>query len=644
MKKLVITAVCLVAMGNTIAQEVSKVEQLDSVTIITKAPLARKNSGKIVATISQETLEKSKGKSVAQLVNEVSGIEINGSRSNEGQNLGYFVRGGRNRQVVILLDGVQMNDPSHISNDFDLRLLTPSTIERIEIIKGASSVLYGSGAATAVISITTKAASEKPIAASLTSSMGTNSASKKNDSEHTLQEFTNAISLNGTLNKFFYDASFSNRYADGLSAIAAPEGDTRFEADVFNRYNGRINLGYRFKKDISVSRFFSFNKFKSGFDDFSYNDADYESISQQLNTGGHFEWKYKNGTYVVNDNYSWIEREVVSSFPAKYDSRSYTLDTYLHHKFTKRLSVLLGLQFISSSFNSFTIPFGASHFEQEVHEDIAKFNAVDPYMNLVYVSNFGLNVNAGARLNLHSVYDSHLVYNLNPSYTFDVGNNSLTLLGSYSTAYITPSLYQLFDPIYGNEALLPEENTTMEGGVSFSSENNFNLSVVYFNRTEENFVDFVLVDPEMYSYLYINTPETFESSGVEVEVYKKFGKKFTASANYTNTQADERFSLRIPEHKLNASLGFQLTEASFIGLQYQFNSERNDTFFNPITFESETIRLDSYGLFDISVTTKVISNLTLFATVSNLLNEEYEELYRYQTRGRNIRAGFSLTF
>jgi Outer membrane cobalamin receptor protein len=125
---------------------------------------------------------------------------------------------------------------------------------------------------------------------------------------------------------------------------------------------------------------------------------------------------------------------------------------------------------------------------------------------------------------------------------------------------------------------------------------------------------------------------------------KKFGKKLSLSANYTNTQPDDRFAIRIPEHKLNASLGFRITKASVIGVQYQFNSEREDTFFNPITFESETTILDSYGVLAVSASTKVSKNLSLFANVSNLLNEEYEELYRYQTRGRNIRAGFTLEF
>ncbi|PVW14735.1 TonB-dependent receptor [Marixanthomonas spongiae] len=640
MKKHVLVALCLGASIVSLAQN-NNPEKLDTVVLDTKTPIARKNSGKTVITIDKETLENSPGQSVAEVLNTVSGIEINGARSYDGQNLNYYVRGGRNRQVVIMVDGVQLNDPSHIANDYDLRLVSASSVEKIEILKGASSVLYGSGAATAVINITTKKASKEPIAATISSTLGTNRPTES-DKNTKLQAFTSHATVNGTLNNFFYNANFSNRYTDGLSALAAPKGEALFESDVFNRYDGRINLGYHISEDITVSQFFSFDKFKAGFDNFDFTDAEFRSISEQLKTGGHFEWNYKNGTYIFNDTYTWIEREIASGFPSKYDSDSYTFDTYINHRFTNQLQVVVGLNGNFSSFNSFSIPFGETDFNQDVDEDTAKFNIIDPYVNAVYISDFGLTVNAGARLNIHSVYDTHLVYNVNPSYAFGLGNNTLKVLGSYSTAYITPSLFQLYDPLYGNEELIPEENTTIEGGLEFASEEGFRVSALYFNREEKNYVDFVTIDPDLFISQYLNIDETFNTSGIEVEVYKKFGKKVTVQANYTNTQADERFALRIPEHKANASIGYKVTERVFLGLDYQYVSEREDTFFSQDTFMNEDVTLESYGLLNFKINGQVTKNLKLFAGVSNILDEEYEELYQYQTRGRNIHTGFTL--
>ncbi|MCW9036330.1 TonB-dependent receptor plug domain-containing protein [Altibacter sp.] len=619
-------------------------EQLDSVTIVTKRPTARKNTGKVTSSITQEMLSSNPGKTVAQWINEVSGIEINGSSGNEGQNIGYFVRGGRNTQVLILVDGVALSDPSQIANDYDLRLLPLSAIDRIEIIKGASSVLYGSGAATAVISITTRKTSEAPVAATFTSSYGTNSAAEDDDSDSTIEAFTNHVAFHGTLRKFFYRADFGNRYTNGLSAVAAPAGEPPFESDRFNRINGRFNLGYQFSENVKMSQFFSFDKFKAGFDDFSYEDANHLSVTEQLRTGGNFEWKYSNGIYVFNDTYTWVERAITSGFPARYDSKAYNLDNYVNHKFSEHLSVMVGFGYQYSAFNAFTIPFGGTTFIEDVNEDNAKFNGFDPYVNFVYSAPFGLNLSAGMRLNTHSSYEPHLVYQINPSYGFRFGKGTMKLLGSYSTAFITPSLYQVFDPLYGNNTLLPEENATIEGGFEFTSEKEIRISAIYFRRNEKNYIDFILADQDQFEYQYRNTDEVFETGGVEVEISKRFFELLRFSANYTFTQADAQFALRIPKHKINGNVSYQINDRSTISAQYRWTDDREDSYFDPVTFENTRVVLGAYNVLDLNASTNIGEHLTLFAALTNVLNTEYEELYRYQTLGRNLNIGFTLRF
>lgn len=640
MKRILLAGAVLLTMAATAQQK----ETLDTVLLDTKIPLARKNSGKVITKITAEQLAARPGASVADVLNEVSGIEINGARSNDGQNLAYYVRGGRNRQVVIMVDGVQLNDPSQIANDYDLRLIPANSIEEIEVLKGASSVLYGSGAATAVINITTKKTSSKEISATFTSTFGSNRPTEADSKDSKFETFTNNVNVNGTLKKFFYNANFSNRYTEGLSAVAAPADATRFESDVFDRFNTRLNLGYKITDSITISQFVSIDKFKADFDNFDFTDANHLSKTEQIKTGGHFEWKYKNGTYVFNDSYQWIDREIMSDFPTKFESKSYSLDNYLNHRFTKNFQAVLGLNVNLSEFNSFDIPFGETAFVEQVHGDTANFDIIDPYLNLVYITDFGLNLNAGARVNIHSGYDTNVVYHMNPSYNIDFGSNTIKILGSYSTAYITPSLFQLYDPLYGNTELMPEDNRTIEGGVEFSRGKNFRVSAVYFNRNEENYVDFITIDPENFISQYQNIADTFESSGVEVEVFGKIIDNLTASANYTNTRADERFALRIPEHKANASVTYTWNTKTNIGLSYQYVGEREDSFFNPTTFESESIALDSFSLLNFNISGQITKNIKLFAGVSNILDTEYEEIYRFQTRGRNVLAGFELKF
>ncbi|MGB5171449.1 MAG: TonB-dependent receptor plug domain-containing protein, partial [Eudoraea sp.] len=145
-KRVLISALVFGFINLSLAQEEGpmEIQELDEVVVSdSRFSLKRENSGKTVIQISQKELAQNQGKTVAEIINTKSGIEINGSRGREGEVLGVFPRGGRGRQVLILIDGVRVSDPSSFSQEYDLRLLNTAAIESIEIIKGAASTLYG---------------------------------------------------------------------------------------------------------------------------------------------------------------------------------------------------------------------------------------------------------------------------------------------------------------------------------------------------------------------------------------------------------------------------------------------------------------------------------------------------------------------
>jgi len=634
----------LLCTGLSFAQQ-TKIESLDSVVLIdSKFELKRENSGKVVTKISAKDLEKSAGLTIPDLINTVSGIEINGTRSNDGQNLGYYVRGGRNRQVLILVDGVQLSDPSSISNDFDLRLLPLDQVASIEIVKGASSTLYGSGAATAVINITTKAPKDKKISLQLQSTLGTNQS--QNDQDYDIAQFDNSVAVSGKLSKFDYQVNFSNRYSENMSSISSVDENVQFEDDPFSKYNVYARLGYKISDQLKFYFYGNYDKFNSDYDDsFMYANANNQLESRQVRTGSHWVATYKNGSFIFSDSYTEAKREIFSDYPSKYDSKVYAFDAYNKYVFNDKFHTVLGVNGVFSSFNSYSIPYGESNFEQTVSEDVADFDIVDPYVNVVYISGTGLNINAGTRLNIHSEYGNNWVYSLNPSYSFKLGASSLKALTSYSTAYITPSLYQLFDSSYGNTELNPEESSTFEVGLELNTKSlNMNYSLVYFNRNTKNFIDFVTVDAENYISEYQNIGEEFIASGLEFEFSLDPIKNLSLTGNYTYTKAEERFALRIPEHKINLKAGYQISDKSYSSLSYQFNDDRTDNYYNNETFANETVVLGSYGILDFYYSQQVSDHLKVFAGVDNIFNTDFEELYRYSSRGRNARFGIALNF
>lgn len=619
-------------------QDSVKVEQLEEVVVTdSKFQLKRENSGKVITKVTSEDLEKLQGQSIAEIIGRTVGVEINGVRSNAGQNLSYFIRGGRNRQVLILIDGVQVTDPSQIANDYDLRLLNADQVESIEILKGASSTLYGTGAATAVINIKLKEASKKAINLSLRSTLGTNQSSGENN--YAIEDFRNSVSVNGQIDKFNYLASFGHQFTDGLSAI-----EDGSESDAFNSHNGNVKLGYKFSNAFKLSTYASFDNYKADFDDsFGLTDADNVSISKQYRIGASPEFNYKRGSITVNAAYNDVEREIESGFPSQFNAQSIVVDAFNRYNFSDTFYTVLGINYQDNQMESFTIPFGETDFSQEIDPETAQFTITDPYVNVVYVSDFGLNVNAGARLNNHSEYGNHFVYSVNPSYKIDLEFGYVKGLASYSTAFITPSLYQLFEPSFGNPDLEPEENQTIEVGAEINIKDRATLSLVYFTRNEDNFIDFV--DTGGFVFQYQNIEESFTANGLELVAQIKVIKDLNLNLNGTYTTLDEDLSLRIPEIKVNTRLDYALSELTQISLSYQYNDEREDLVFNNETFENDSVTLDSYGLLDFYISHKIINNkMTVFANLANIFNEDYQELFGFTTKGRGFNLGFNLMF
>ncbi|MCF6295290.1 MAG: TonB-dependent receptor [Flavobacteriaceae bacterium] len=615
-----------------------KIQQLGEVVVSdSKFKLKQELSGKVITKITQQDLQQAQGKTIAQIINETAGIEINGTKSNAAQNLSYFVRGGRNRQVLILIDGIAVTDASQIANDYDLRLLNADQVESIEILKGASSTLYGSGAATAVINIKLKDASKKPISANFKSVMGSNQSQNEND--YTIENFMNSASVNGTLNKFNYLASFGHQFTNGLSAVS-----NGTEADAFNSINGNLKLGYQFSEAFKITVYGSFDKIKADFDDgFMFADADNLLTTDQYRIGIAQDYNYKNGSITLNAAFNSVKREIESSFPTQFKSEGFVADLFNKYNFNDKFYTVLGLNVQDNKMESFSIPFGSTNFEQSINPDNASFTIIDPYTNVVYVSDFGLNINAGMRLNNHSEYGSHLVYSVNPSFKKDVSFGYIKGLASYSTAYITPSLFQLFEPSFGNVDLQPEENTTFEIGAEVNIKDKATFNLVYFNRNETNFIDFV--DLGSFVFQYNNVEDSFTASGIEFTANYKVSNKLKLNTNATYTKVEDDLNLRIPELKINARLDYQLKESTFLSLSYQYNDDREDAFFNNTTFESETVNLKSYSLLDFYVSHSIIKNrMTLFTNITNILNADYQELYGYTTKGRNVNIGFNLSF
>ena len=565
---------------------------------------------------------------------------MKGVNANASEPRSINIRGGRSRQVLVLIDGVPVTDQSAINQEFDLRLLAVNQIESIEILKGASSTLYGSGAATAVINVILKKASKDRVFGSFETSFGTNNSTKSSNSG--LADKNQNINLNGTLGNFNFLASFSITGVDGMSS-AKSTTNTVFENDSFYSKNALLKLGYKINDKVNITSFLNYDTFEYDFDAAAFSDSEVNMGDQeQFRVGIRPNYTYNKGELYMLASINLVKRNF-NSFNAfsntldsyQYNGESINLDLVNKYEFSNQFQLITGVNYQEHSNNTIT-PFAT------IEKDIANFNTLDPYASVVYISDYGLSANIGGRLNMHNVYGNQFVYDGNLAYSLlNSKETSVKLLTSYSTAFIAPSLYQLYDGYSGNIDLNPETNQTFEVGFDATFKENIQFDVVYFNRKE---VDAITYNNTTYSY----GNSSSDASGLELNFRVAATSFLSINSSYTYIDSNnlEDFNDYIPANKFVTGIDITPFENAFLNFTYRNVGERTifDRYGSFGTAGDDVI-LEEYQVLDFMANYKVLEDtVTFFIAATNLLNEDYDDIFGYETRGRNYKVGVRLQF
>ncbi|MFY7900875.1 MAG: TonB-dependent receptor plug domain-containing protein [Chitinophagaceae bacterium] len=651
-KKLtLLSALLIYSSSNIFAQQQDTLQgkNLDQV-IVTANKIEQKQSqtGKVVTVITKEQIEKSGGKTVAQLLNEQVGITINGALNNLGTNQSLFVRGAASGKALILLDGIPVNDPSQINGDFDLNLFSINDIERIEVCKGAQSTLYGSDAIAGVVNIISiKANTNKPF--NVKAGIG---AGNRNTSKQNLQLF-------GKVGKWMYTTRFSKLKSDGFSAaFDSSKAGRNFDNDSYDGLATNGSIQYAANKFVTLKAFTQYSEYKAGIDAGAFNDKrNSTNFSKSHISGLGLHVKKDKFSIVANYQYTKSNRILddnatipnTTSFSlTKFNSIAQFGEIYGNIKLGKYVTVLMGSDYryasFFSSFNSLS-QFGpfSSRFNDTSMNQFAMYSSVS-------FNHHGFNVELGGRYNKHSKYGNNYTYSFNPSYSI---NNNLRVFASVATAFKAPSLYQLFagPGIGGNTNLKPEKSVNYEVGTQYKK-NGYSNRLVFFYRDVTDGIDYSNVTTNGYPTGYFNFASQY-ARGLEYEMNWNITKKLSMTANYTwisgeeNTQNRITFKdtsytylLRRPKHNVNVTANYQFTKALFVSINAKYVSSRQDIG----GYRRPDVTLDDYFIVGAYADYTLNEHVKFYADVQNITNRRFHDLRGFNSIPLMFNTGLTINW
>ena len=608
---------------------------LDEV-VVTANKMAQKQSttGKVVTVITKSDLEKMGNKNLATLLQEQVGVTVNGSSNNAGSVQTIFTRGASGGRTLVLLDGIPVNDPSFINNDLDLNLFATSSIERIEICRGAQSTLYGSDAIAGVINIiTTSKDISRPLQINASSILGSFGTQKNN------------LQVAGKKNKWSYSGRLAHTNSNGFSAANDTTGKNNFDADYYKGLAVHGQINYAATEHFSVKAFSMYNKYKAGVDAGVFrDDRDFTIENSSLLLGTGFVYKKKNFQITGTYQHNTLDRHFLNDSAHKtstwfekndYAAASDYAEIYTSVKLSDRLTALAGLDYRKGSYSQdYLSVSGWGPYKFNDPTRYAEQSAI--YGSLLYTSlNKKLTLELGGRANKHSVYGNNQTFTFNPSFAV---NANTRIFASVSTGFKAPSLYQ----ISINDKLDPEKATSYEAGFSYQNKS-LQTRLVYFNRQTANGIDYNYINYQYFNYVKQAV------NGLEFEIRKSIAHQISAFANYTFLAGKETtqnritnkdtitydYLLRRPAHQLNMGISAQVNTKLRLEITGRYASKRYDVG----GYAVRDILLKSYVTLAANAGYQLNKHWRFTADIQNFTNTKYYEVYGFKTMPLNASVG-----
>ena len=640
---LVLATVCLVLL--TYSEETQKSASSPSlqhniVVTATRLETPIRELASSLTVITSEDLKRLKKSTVIEAIKEVLSVNIvqNGGM---GATSSVFLRGANSEHTLVMMDGVELNDPINPSRSYDLAHLSVENIERIEILRGPQSTLYGSDAIGGVINIITKKGKGKPTM-HFSSSGGS------------YETFTGNTGISGSLEKVDYSFSLSSLRSKGISAAdSSLKGNEEQDGDKNLSFSGRLGLDLlkKFRFDFVARTIWAeteIDNFGGAYGDDPNNIQKYKSLFL----------KGEIRALLLDDRW---EQELAVAFVDS-DRRNNNPEDVSHPVDSENgifKGALIKLDWQNNLYLNpgNTLIFGVDYKQEQAESEYqylviwgassSIFPLKKAYMAGLYfqdqiriANRFFIAV--GGRFDNHNQSSNALTFRLAPAYFIE--KTRTRIKATLGTGFKSPSLYQLFAPRtfwgpIGNENLRPEKSIGWD--VGFDQElfrGRYIFGGTYFHNSYRDLIFFDFLRG------YTNIGRA-ESKGWEFYLEAKPSDGLALKGTYVKLEAKDKESgnylLRRPRNKLTFNINYLFLKSWNLNLSLSYTGRRADI--NYSLWPASQVVLNGYTLLDLTLSFNLSSHLELFCSCENLLNKKYEVIYGYGTPGFTAQAGLKLS-
>ena len=638
--------ICLAAAGlscippnESIAQVVDRAEPLQEIIVYgARQPITAERSGSAVTLLGSEQIELDGRLTVGELLRGLPGISLSRS-GGQGGLTQLRMRGGEANHVAVFIDGVKVNDPSQ-SGEFDFAHLLTEGIERIEVVRGPQSALWGSDALSGVVNI---------VSATPESGLHGNAAAESgSDGWHRISGGVGAAGQRGNI-----ILNVANIETDGYNVSRTGDGRDGYENTSF-RIAGRLNLSGSVDLSLSLRSIDS----KSDFDGTDFSTG---LPADRLNTVDKQQFVGAMRLLAETFDGRWlhevrldrldVENEANTENPFAVNGFDFALSNSVVDTLVYQTSVDLTDKHritgaIEQRDETFVqrgpVSFGDPNRDEQMDtRSVVLEYDVRPTENLSLLMSW--------RNDDNSHFDDTMTKRI--SGVWRLNESGTRLRAAYGEGIKNPTFterFGFFTDFIGNPSLIPERAQSRELGIDHSFRDiNMNFSATVFDEDLENEINGFVFDAAVGGFTSSNQSGKSERQGIELAGAWNPSDNFAMQFSWTALDAEEFDSLDVASREIRrpeqaANLGMQLRSVADrlnIGVSIAWSSQQDDFFFPPVPPFQERVTLDSFNVVTLSAEYELAPAVSLYGRIENAFDDEYEEIFGFRNNARQVFVG-----